>query len=185
MDDLNAENKFIQMWNSLLSANPFFAVAGDELEVTFLDLTLVFKGQLTLSELGRPRCDMYIAGKKLPVRIDLPKSNTAVPQGIFVRNTFFFRDIRGKQTFDTAYLKKVHASGRGNMEQAQISPICGCFNCLQLFDGREVTQSFDREKSAWCPRCGIDSVIASASGYEISLELLQALNKLYCGGKTF
>ncbi len=57
------------------------------------------------------------------------------------------------------------------------SEICGCFYCLETFPPSEIEewtdQDFeDKEETALCPKCGIDSVIGSASGFPITKEFL-------------
>jgi len=50
---------------------------------------------------------------------------------------------------------------------------CGCFYCGSIFEPGAITEWIDDDASgegqtALCPRCGIDSVIGDASGFEIS-----------------
>lgn len=47
-----------------------------------------------------------------------------------------------------------------------------------LYKGAEVIRY---EPTARCPRCGIDSVIGSASGYPITREFLQTMNSYWFG----
>lgn len=52
------------------------------------------------------------------------------------------------------------------------SEICGCFACCQIFPPGEINEWHgeeceDYDPIALCPKCGIDSVIGSASGYPI------------------
>lgn len=37
---------------------------------------------------------------------------------------------------------------------------CGCFYCQAVFSGDEVRNWVDDDRTALCPRCGIDSVLA-------------------------
>jgi hypothetical protein len=66
------------------------------------------------------------------------------------------------------------------------SDLCGCFYCLEIFDPDEImdwieegpgktTDITDNGQTALCPKCGIDSVIGSASGYPITSEFLQRM----------
>jgi hypothetical protein len=50
---------------------------------------------------------------------------------------------------------------------------CGCFYCLATFGPAEIKDWIKdgrgmRNRTALCPRCGIDSVIGSAAGYPIT-----------------
>ncbi len=61
------------------------------------------------------------------------------------------------------------------------SEVCGCFYCLHIFKPTEIkwycwTDKWDgTNQTALCPKCGIDSVIGSASGYPITHEFLQSM----------
>ena len=62
------------------------------------------------------------------------------------------------------------------------SDICGCFYCISIFPPSEIEDWLDVKEdetdineagqTALCPRCGIDSVVGSASGYPITKEFL-------------
>lgn len=43
------------------------------------------------------------------------------------------------------------------------SPVCACYCCLARFSPANITEYVDRELTPLCPRCGVDSVLASAS----------------------
>lgn len=59
------------------------------------------------------------------------------------------------------------------------SKLCGCFYCLHIFQPTDIHSWTDRwdgvNQTALCPKCGIDSVIGSASGYPITQEFLQKM----------
>ena len=61
------------------------------------------------------------------------------------------------------------------------SAICGCFHCGQIYTRAEITDWLDDRiegkegRTALCPRCGIDSVIGSASGFPITAAFLGAM----------
>jgi len=59
------------------------------------------------------------------------------------------------------------------------SAACGCFYCGAIFPPTEITEWVDEweeiGQTALCPRCGIDSVIASESGYPITAEFLASM----------
>jgi|GEM_PF-2508688 len=61
-------------------------------------------------------------------------------------------------------------------ETLRESEICGCFYCLKVFPPREIELWTDDDDTALCPKCGIDSVIGSASGYSIEREFLQKMH---------
>lgn len=49
---------------------------------------------------------------------------------------------------------------------------CGCFYCLQIFNGHEIVEWVDDGLTALCPFCGIDSVISEYERYTITPEEL-------------
>ena len=56
------------------------------------------------------------------------------------------------------------------------SDVCGCFYCLQVFTPSEIEDWTDDDDTALCPKCGIDSVIGSVSGYPIEREFLKKMH---------
>lgn len=58
---------------------------------------------------------------------------------------------------------------------------CGCFYCLEIFDPAEIEEwlNCDRGDTAVCPYCGIDSVIGESSGYPITKEFLEKMNRYW------
>ena len=62
--------------------------------------------------------------------------------------------------------------------------ICGCFWCERIFPATEVRECY-RELgnglTAICPYCGIDAVLADASGVEVSPEFLHKMHKAWFG----
>jgi hypothetical protein len=61
------------------------------------------------------------------------------------------------------------------------SDLCGCFYCCQIFRPQEIQRWIDEEEgigqTALCPKCSIDSVIGSASGFPITMDFLNAMNQ--------
>ena len=56
---------------------------------------------------------------------------------------------------------------------------CACFYCSQRFEPREIEEWTDEGSTAMCPRCEIDSVIGSASGYVLSDAFLQRMHNYW------
>jgi len=58
---------------------------------------------------------------------------------------------------------------------------CGCFNCLSIFSPATISRWTDEVDgecvTALCPRCGIDSVIGSASGFPVERGFLRKMQK--------
>jgi len=64
--------------------------------------------------------------------------------------------------------------------------VCGCFHCCQTFDSTAIVEWVDEDDSgvgqtALCPRCGIDSVISSCSGFPVTLDFLKEMRHYWFG----
>lgn len=60
------------------------------------------------------------------------------------------------------------------------SDLCGCFYCLEIFTPNEIkdwTDISQPEHTALCPKCAIDSVIGSYSGFPITKDFLAKMQK--------
>jgi hypothetical protein len=72
-----------------------------------------------------------------------------------------------------------HAHCRINRSEVLGSEFCGCFYCLAIFPPSEIVFWIDKreapQQTALCPKCGIDSVIGSASGYPITADFLERM----------
>jgi hypothetical protein len=56
------------------------------------------------------------------------------------------------------------------------SELCGCFYCLAIFAPSEIVEWIDDGQTAICPKCPVDAVVGSASGFPITRELLQRMH---------
>lgn len=78
-------------------------------------------------------------------------------------------------------LWKPHGHCARNRDEIARSETCGCFYCLEVFPPMDVRDWIDvngheegpprrgdrTPATALCPRCGIDSVLGSASGFPV------------------
>ena len=71
-----------------------------------------------------------------------------------------------------------------NRAEVEASALCGCFYCMSIYPPSEIVDWIeDREAlTADCPRCGIDAVIGSASGFPITPEFLNLMNEHWFEG---
>jgi hypothetical protein len=84
-----------------------------------------------------------------------------------------------------ADLVAAHRHSALHAEEIQASDTCGCFCCLAIFAPGDISVWINdknvgegREgRTALCPKCGIDSVIGSASGFPITPEFLAAMQR--------
>ena len=64
--------------------------------------------------------------------------------------------------------------------EVESSERCGCFYCLAEFTADAILDWVDEGGvTALCPKCGIDSVIGSASGYPITKKFLGRMNRYW------
>lgn len=76
-------------------------------------------------------------------------------------------------SYDLIEAHKHSIRNRGELDQSEA---CGCFYCLSIFSPSEIDIWWDDDVTATCPRCGIDSVIGSASGFAVDKEFLKAMH---------
>lgn len=72
-------------------------------------------------------------------------------------------------------LKLAHRHSVNHRRQIEASRACGCFSCLAIFLPDDITDWIPEKgggETARCPRCDVDSVIGSASGFPITKEFL-------------
>lgn len=77
-----------------------------------------------------------------------------------------------------------HEHSYRHRDEVLKSERCGCFYCIEIFQPSEIRNwidEYDPGRTAQCLRCGLDSVIGSASGYPITPEFLQAMNNVWFG----
>lgn len=72
-------------------------------------------------------------------------------------------------------LKTAYRHSAFNRVEVLKSAECACFRCLSRFEPTEIRQWIDTGQTAVCPRCDMDAVIGSESGYELAAELLAAM----------
>jgi hypothetical protein len=66
-----------------------------------------------------------------------------------------------------------HKHSSRHRREVESSDRCGCFYCLAVFAPAEIWWWLkEGDGTAVCPRCNVDSVIGSASGYPITGEFL-------------
>lgn len=96
---------------------------------------------------------------------------------------------RRPEELDMSYSEEVlltaHRHCVLNAAEIASSEQCGCFYCTSIYGPADVTEWIeDRRvlegtvgKTALCPKCRIDSVIGSASGFPITSDFLRAMRE--------
>lgn len=68
-----------------------------------------------------------------------------------------------------------------NKRTIQQSNMCACYYCQRYFFASLIREYVDRDDTALCPYCGIDSVIGDASGLDISEQRIKDVCKQMFG----
>jgi len=81
-------------------------------------------------------------------------------------------------------IRKAHAHSLNHRREIEGSEICGCFFCCSTFQPNEINFWTDKNdegvgQCALCPRCGVDSVIGSLSGFPIQEEFLKEMKSYW------
>lgn len=69
---------------------------------------------------------------------------------------------------------RVHASR--HREEIQASTRCACYFCFHTFANTTIKAWIDTEQTALCPKCGVDSVIGSASKHRLDEKFLRQMH---------
>jgi hypothetical protein len=78
-----------------------------------------------------------------------------------------------------------HKHSAKHRVEMEASDKCGCFYCLSIFSPSEILDWLkEGDGTALCPRCGIDSVIGSRSGYPITDFFLREMNRYWFSTKS-
>ena len=72
-------------------------------------------------------------------------------------------------------VRDAHAHGAKHRAEVLASEICGCFYCEKTFRNQEIMDWIDDKQTPLCPKCGIDAVIGSASGFPINKGFLHQM----------
>ncbi len=78
-----------------------------------------------------------------------------------------------------ANVRAAHVRCSHNRDEILVSEICACFYCRASFAPAEIVDWIDHERTARCPRCGIDSVLGSAAGFPLTKEFLDEMHRYW------
>ena len=76
-------------------------------------------------------------------------------------------------------LGAAHRRSSLHRNEIQKSDKCRCFYCLGSFLPSDIKEWVDKDQTALCPKCGIDSVIGSASGVPLDDDFFTRMNKAF------
>jgi len=81
------------------------------------------------------------------------------------------RKGKKEKKYSIEYLKSAHKHSIFHKKEIMQSRLCGCFNCLRMFQPDEIFNWCDEDNpkgsTAMCPFCYIDYVIGSKSGFPV------------------
>jgi hypothetical protein len=69
-------------------------------------------------------------------------------------------------------LRIAHKKCMRHRAEIESSEYCGCFYCNEIFSPSQIVEWIDDDKTALCPKCGIDSVIGDGSNLRITKAFL-------------
>jgi hypothetical protein len=78
-------------------------------------------------------------------------------------------------------LDEAHRHSIRHRAEVLASELCGCFYCLRTYPPSEIVEWTDGGETALCPRCGIDAVIGSASGFPVTRDFLREMHGVWFG----
>jgi hypothetical protein len=84
---------------------------------------------------------------------------------------------------ETELISAYNHSVRNRVEVLR-SATCGCIHCLVTFDTSEIKNWIDTGQTAVCPHCGMDSVIGSESGLDLTGDFLNSMRDRWFRRKT-
>ena len=160
---------------------------GFELVQIKRDTLVQIKKALNPKFLGLPE-NWYVIESWIPI---CPKCN-ANPLGLRYDLHFTIRTKSGDLTNinDLDFIKASKHSDK--QKEILSSDICGCFRCLQTFKPDEISEWHEAtnpdpqyEPLGFCPKCGMDSIIGSASGYPIEYSFLKKMKDFWFSESTF
>jgi hypothetical protein len=72
-----------------------------------------------------------------------------------------------------------HKHASQNRVELQASARCACFFCFRTFPSASITAWIDSSQTALCPKCGVDSVIGSASEHRLDDAFLRRMHQQF------
>lgn len=69
-----------------------------------------------------------------------------------------------------------HKHASRHRAEIESSSRCGCFFCFRKFASSDIKAWIDANQTALCPRCGVDSVLGSASQHRLDDAFLRGMH---------
>ena len=81
------------------------------------------------------------------------------------------------EPYSDSDLLAAHKFCTGNKEQLMTDRVWRCFHCLSIYDPQEIQTWIDNGTTGLCPYCGVDAILSESSGYPITKEFLQKMQR--------
>lgn len=75
-----------------------------------------------------------------------------------------------------------HKHASRHRAEIEASARCACFFCFRTFASSEIKAWIDAKQTALCPRCGVDSVLGSASEHRLDDAFLRGMHTHFFAG---
>ena len=76
-----------------------------------------------------------------------------------------------------AILEEAHDSSSNHREQLEAGISYGCFYCISIFyKSTPIKEWVDKNTTALCPKCGIDSILPKSQSYPLTSHFLSAMH---------
>ena len=77
---------------------------------------------------------------------------------------------------DSGLCIAAHQHSSRHRAEIEASARCGCFFCFRTFLSGDIKVWIDANQTALCPKCGVDSVIGSASNHRLDDAFLRRMH---------
>ena len=115
--------------------------------------------------------------KKLTADMKLLGAHQAV-QSLFYKIYKILTELCYNEFMKQNDLQEAYKHSNNNKTEIMKSNTCGCFYCREIFIPKEIKNWIkDKELTAQCPYCLVDSVIGDASGIPITKAFLDEMHE--------
>lgn len=66
-----------------------------------------------------------------------------------------------------------------NAAQIKQAQIAGCYYCKSIYSAVQISEYVDDGLTALCPKCGIDSVLPDTAPFDLTVETLARLKRIW------
>jgi hypothetical protein len=78
---------------------------------------------------------------------------------------------------DSVQCIAAHKHSSRHRAEIEASTQCACFFCFRSFAATDIKTWIDGNQTALCPKCGVDSVLGSASTHRLDIAFLRGMHQ--------